>query len=91
MALNVFDCDSLVSMDGLSSLCSVGRGLEIHGNPVLSNVDGLSSLTAVGGDLSIYDNSALCQSSLLAFLALCTSCGSVMDITGNDESCRLPL
>jgi hypothetical protein len=41
----------------------------------------------VGGDLYIRNNPALRQSLVDAFVAACTSCGTVEDITGNNDGC----
>ncbi len=67
-------------------LTSLGGGLSIHDNNALMTLDGLSSLTSVGGDLQVYDNPPLCQSLVDAFVVTC-SCGTVVDISGNDGGC----
>jgi hypothetical protein len=46
----------------------------------------LSGITTVGGELQIYENPALCQSLVDAFVAAC-SCGTVGNISGNDDGC----
>lgn len=49
----------ITNLDALSSLTSVGGGLDISLNPALTNVDGLSSLITVSGSLSIFRNATL--------------------------------
>ena len=49
----------IVNLDGLSSLSTVGRFLQIQDNPMLTNVDGLSSLSPIGVNLVIIDNPML--------------------------------
>ena len=49
----------LTSVDGLSSLTSVGGNLWIQNNSQLTNLDGLAALTGVGGTLAILYNDAL--------------------------------
>jgi hypothetical protein len=70
----------------LPCLTSVGGILRIYSNPALTDISGLSSLTSVGGDLNIYSNPVLCQSLVDAFVAAC-SCGTVGNITYNDDGC----
>jgi len=41
----------------------------------------------VTGDIYIYGNANLCQDVVDAFIAACTSCGTVQDITGNNGTC----
>jgi hypothetical protein len=50
-----FSLNSLVDLDGFSSLTSVG-GLDIKGEGLLTDLGGLSNLTDVMGDLYIYGN-----------------------------------
>jgi hypothetical protein len=78
--------DVLTDISGLSSLTSVGGYLNISNNDALTDISGLSNLTAVGGALSIANNPALCQSLVDAFVAAC-SCGTVGNISGNDDGC----
>lgn len=52
---------SIINLDGLSQLTSVGGHLRIQNNPNLNNLDGLSQLTSVGEDLAIQWNSELSQ------------------------------
>ena len=47
------------SLNGLSSLTSVGGGLSIFVNASLTNLDGLSALTLVSGNLYIDSNAIL--------------------------------
>ena len=50
----------LTSVDGLSSLTSVGD-LVVYLNPNLTNLDGFSSLSSVGW-LELFENESLCPS-----------------------------
>lgn len=50
---------SLVNIDSLYNLKSIGGTLYIYDNPVLRSIEGLFNLTAIGWDLIIWDNDAL--------------------------------
>ena len=63
-----------------------GDALSLSHNLVLADIDGLSNLTSVDGNLDISGNQALCQSSVDAFLAACTSCG-LANTGGNNDGC----
>ena len=51
--------NSIINLNGLSALTSIGGSLEIYGNNALSILTGLEGLTSIGGDLDISDNFAL--------------------------------
>jgi len=57
--LHIENNDALTSVDGLSSLTSVGGNLWIQNNSQLTNLDGLAALTGVGETLAILYNDAL--------------------------------
>ena len=62
------------NLDGLSSLTSIGAGLSISSNPVLTNVGGLSSLTSISlFGLSIRDNPLLANLDALSSLTFLNS------------------
>ena len=86
-ALVVRDNPVLMNLDGLSNLASSGA-LDISYNPVLMNLDGLSNLASAGAsNVVIANNPSLCQSLVDAFVAACTSCGPIEDVSGNDDGC----
>ena len=60
--------NALTSVDGLSSLTTVGGPLEILDCDALANID-MPALTSMGGDLTIYDNYCLSQAEAEAFAA----------------------
>jgi len=50
---------NLTDLDGLESLVSIGRSLEISDNGALENLQGLGGLTQLGEDLYVTDNAVL--------------------------------
>jgi hypothetical protein len=95
------DNPSLVSLDGLGSLASIGQSFYIFRNAALASLDALGSLTSVTEVLWIQDNMALpsCEVDALA-LRLgkeCTGCasgesGAYCECSGNtgSASCMIP-
>jgi len=78
--LYVIDNDSLNTLNGLSSLTSVGGQLNISQNNLLTSLVGLENLNNVGGNLDVYMNDAL---NSLAALENVTSVTN-LTIYGND-------
>ena len=79
--LNIQSSASLINVDGLANLISIGGYLQIYDNDVLTNLDGLVNITSVGGVLQIYYNNALTN---LDGLANITSVGLDLRIQNND-------
>lgn len=69
----------LETLDGLSSLRTVGEDVSIHGNPRLRNVTSLYAIQQIGGSLDLHDNEVLHE---LGFEQL-TSLGWSFQVTGN--------
>ena len=72
---------TLVDLDGLSNLVSVGGNLEISDSDGLGDVDGLSNLVSIGGDLSIGGSDGLGDVDGLSNLV---SVGGNLAIVGNE-------
>jgi hypothetical protein len=78
--LHIEHNDVLTSVDGLSSLTSVGGDLWIQNNSQLTNLDGLSALNSVGETLAILYNDVLRNVNGLSAL---TSVGGTLGIVEN--------
>ena len=75
---------ALTSLDGLSSLKTVGGFLDIWDNDALRSLGGLSSLEFVGEDLSIHGNACLSQAQAGPFAAGLDVGGDV-ELVGNGD------
>ena len=74
-------CPLCTDLSELSCLTTVGRGLFIAGNGVLTTLDGLSALTSVGGGLFILGNDTLAN---LDGLSALTLVGGNLSIRNNE-------
>ena len=52
-ALEIFNCDNLMDLNGLEGVVSIGSDLSIKFNDNLNDVNGLSSVISIGGVLEI--------------------------------------
>lgn len=80
--LTISFADDITSLEGLSSLTSVGGNLRIFGNQFLRDLGGLENLVSVGQGLDIYYNASLVS---LKGLENVTYIGSDLYIGDNDE------
>jgi len=73
--------DSIINLNGLSVLTSIGGNLWIENNPSLTSLSGLSNLNFIGDALAIWDNNSLTSLSGLENL---DSINQSLDIRFND-------
>jgi len=57
--LKVYSNNSLINLDGLNNVTSIGGGLTINYNSTITNLEGLNNLTTIGGSIFIDNNSGL--------------------------------
>ncbi len=72
--------NSIVNLNGLSDLTTVGGALDIISNAAITNLDGLSHLKSVGGNLFIDDNFSLTN---LDGLSSLISVGGDLEVSHN--------
>jgi hypothetical protein len=80
---SVFNCDFLITLEGLQGLSQVTGSLEISFNDILSNASFFPNLQTVGFDLNIFANNAIVSLSTFDNL---TSVGNSFSLTGNSLS-----
>jgi hypothetical protein len=76
----VISGNSILNLDGLSGLASIGGRLSITDNVALTSLSSLSGLTSIGGRLDVIGNSSLAS---LDGLSGFTSIGGKLSITDN--------
>lgn len=84
-------CESLSSLDGLSSLSSVS-GITIKSNPILCSFTGLANVDAGSvSSLTISNNASLSQCHVQSICNYLSNPGGDVNIYGNAEGCRTPI
>jgi hypothetical protein len=81
--LEIYNNDSLTSLDGLQNITSIGGDLGISSNDALTTLTTLGNVTSVSGDLVIKFNNALTSLGMNALLSV----GGNYNITDNPILC----
>ena len=63
----MIDNASLLHLDELSGLNTIGKGITMDGNSMISNITGLANVSSMGGSMEIVNNTALtnCEIAIL--------------------------
>ncbi len=55
----IYDCDGLITLDGLENITNFSGSIELRGNDSLTSTSGLDNITSLGGNLNFIGNDNL--------------------------------